>query len=177
MGSADFLVMRWRCKAGAELRQPAAASDPACASPAAAACLPQGIEARDGHPCDIDDLWLTDGASPAVHYLMKALLRNEQARLARGTAPWLGCCCCCCCRILARCLPLVCCGSSAPGCVLQPHGFSAAEEPALPMPRAPSLCRTASCAPSRNTRSDSVAHMPPAVPQDCILCPIPQYPL
>ncbi|KAL4855137.1 Alanine aminotransferase 2 [Chlorella vulgaris] len=37
----------------------------------------QGIEARDGHPCDIDNLWLTDGASPAVHYCMKSLLRNE----------------------------------------------------------------------------------------------------
>ncbi|PSC68925.1 alanine aminotransferase 2 [Micractinium conductrix] len=36
-----------------------------------------GIERRDGHPCDIDNLWLTDGASPAVHYMMKALLRNE----------------------------------------------------------------------------------------------------
>jgi hypothetical protein len=40
----------------------------------------QGIEARDGHPADIDNLWLTDGASPAVHYMMKALLRSEQAR-------------------------------------------------------------------------------------------------
>lgn len=37
----------------------------------------QGIEARDGHLCDIDNLWLTDGASPAVHYCMKSLLRNE----------------------------------------------------------------------------------------------------
>jgi alanine transaminase len=43
----------------------------------------QGIEARDGHPADIDNLWLTDGASPAVHYMMKSLLRNEQARCAR----------------------------------------------------------------------------------------------
>lgn len=38
---------------------------------------PQGIAARDGHPCDIDNLWLTDGASPAVHYMMKLLLRND----------------------------------------------------------------------------------------------------
>jgi alanine transaminase len=36
-----------------------------------------GIAARDGFPCDPDDLWLTDGASPAVHLLMRALLRGE----------------------------------------------------------------------------------------------------
>ena len=40
----------------------------------------QGIEARDGHPADIDNLWLTDGASPAVHYMMKALLRSADIR-------------------------------------------------------------------------------------------------
>lgn len=34
-----------------------------------------GIEARDGgHKCDIDDLWLTDGASVACHYIMKTLI-------------------------------------------------------------------------------------------------------
>ncbi|KAL4425901.1 hypothetical protein ABPG75_009917 [Micractinium tetrahymenae] len=38
----------------------------------------QGIEARDGHPCDIDDLWLTDGASRGVHMIMRTLLRDEQ---------------------------------------------------------------------------------------------------
>lgn len=37
----------------------------------------KGIERRDGFPCNPDDLWLTDGASPAVHFLMRALLRNE----------------------------------------------------------------------------------------------------
>ena len=42
--------------------------------------MPQGIEARDGHPCSIEDLWLTDGASPAVHFMMKALLRDENVR-------------------------------------------------------------------------------------------------
>lgn len=36
-----------------------------------------GIERRDGFPCDPDDLWLTDGASPSVHLLMRALLRDE----------------------------------------------------------------------------------------------------
>lgn len=36
-----------------------------------------GIEARDGHACDIDDLWLTDGASVGCHYLMKTLIRDE----------------------------------------------------------------------------------------------------
>ncbi|PRW60642.1 alanine aminotransferase 2 [Chlorella sorokiniana] len=38
----------------------------------------KGIEERDGHPCSIEDLWLTDGASPAVHFMMKALLRDER---------------------------------------------------------------------------------------------------
>lgn len=38
----------------------------------------QGIARRDGYPCDPDDLWLTDGASPTVHFMMKALLRDEQ---------------------------------------------------------------------------------------------------
>lgn len=38
----------------------------------------KGIKERDGHPCNHEDLWLTDGASPAVHYMMKTLLRNEQ---------------------------------------------------------------------------------------------------
>lgn len=37
-----------------------------------------GISNRDGYSCDIDDLWLTDGASSAVHMLMQAVLRNKQ---------------------------------------------------------------------------------------------------
>ena len=37
-----------------------------------------GIAARDGYPCDVEDLWLTDGASPTVHYLMRAMLRDER---------------------------------------------------------------------------------------------------
>lgn len=37
-----------------------------------------GIANRDGYSCDIDDLWLTDGASSAVHMLMQAVLRNRQ---------------------------------------------------------------------------------------------------
>lgn len=38
----------------------------------------KGVEKRDGgHVCQISDLWLTDGASPAVHYVMRMLLRNE----------------------------------------------------------------------------------------------------
>jgi DNA-binding transcriptional MocR family regulator len=36
-----------------------------------------GIAERDGFPCSADDLWLTDGASVAVHYLMRVLLRDE----------------------------------------------------------------------------------------------------
>lgn len=35
-----------------------------------------GIEERDGHPCNIDDLWLTDGASAGCHYLMKTIIRD-----------------------------------------------------------------------------------------------------
>lgn len=54
-------------------------------------CCLQGIEARDGHPCDIDSLWLTDGASPGVHYMMKALLRNEHVRTASGAVWVCGC--------------------------------------------------------------------------------------
>jgi bifunctional pyridoxal-dependent enzyme with beta-cystathionase and maltose regulon repressor activities len=36
------------------------------------------IERRDGHPCDPEDLYLTDGASPAVHYLMLMSLRTNR---------------------------------------------------------------------------------------------------
>jgi alanine transaminase len=35
------------------------------------------IARRDGCPCDVEDLFLTDGASPGVHYLMKCLLRDK----------------------------------------------------------------------------------------------------
>ena len=35
------------------------------------------IARRDGHPCDVEDLFLTDGASPGVHYFMKCLLRDK----------------------------------------------------------------------------------------------------
>ena len=36
-----------------------------------------GIEARDGgHKCHVEDLWLTDGASVACHYIMKTLIRD-----------------------------------------------------------------------------------------------------
>ena len=37
----------------------------------------QGITERDGFPCDVDDLWLTDGASAAVNYLMRILIRDK----------------------------------------------------------------------------------------------------
>lgn len=37
----------------------------------------QGISERDGFPCDVDDLWLTDGASAAVNYLMRILIRDK----------------------------------------------------------------------------------------------------
>lgn len=37
-----------------------------------------GIEARDGYPADPNDLFLTDGASPAVHMMMQLLIRSEK---------------------------------------------------------------------------------------------------
>jgi alanine transaminase len=35
------------------------------------------IEERDGHPADPDNIFLTDGASPAVQMLMRALVRDK----------------------------------------------------------------------------------------------------
>eukprot|EP00197_Chlamydomonas_leiostraca_P004497 CAMPEP_0202860566 /NCGR_PEP_ID=MMETSP1391-20130828/2221_1 /ASSEMBLY_ACC=CAM_ASM_000867 /TAXON_ID=1034604 /ORGANISM="Chlamydomonas leiostraca, Strain SAG 11-49" /LENGTH=503 /DNA_ID=CAMNT_0049539759 /DNA_START=129 /DNA_END=1640 /DNA_ORIENTATION=- len=37
----------------------------------------EAIERRDGVPCNPDDIYMTDGASPAVHYMMDLLLRDE----------------------------------------------------------------------------------------------------
>ncbi|KAH7655328.1 alanine transaminase protein [Dioscorea alata] len=37
-----------------------------------------GITARDGFPAKADDIFLTDGASPAVHMMMQLLIRSEQ---------------------------------------------------------------------------------------------------
>ncbi|WOL02667.1 hypothetical protein Cni_G11386 [Canna indica] len=37
-----------------------------------------GIAARDGFPANPDDLFLTDGASPAVHMMMQLLIRSEK---------------------------------------------------------------------------------------------------
>lgn len=37
-----------------------------------------GIEARDGFPADPNDIFLTDGASPAVHMMMQLLIRSEK---------------------------------------------------------------------------------------------------
>ncbi|PIA50497.1 hypothetical protein AQUCO_01300910v1 [Aquilegia coerulea] len=36
-----------------------------------------GIAARDGFPADPNDIFLTDGASPAVHMMMQLLIRSE----------------------------------------------------------------------------------------------------
>ena len=36
----------------------------------------QGIEERDGFPCDPENLYLTDGASQGVHAMMRMLLRD-----------------------------------------------------------------------------------------------------
>ncbi|KAL3632110.1 Alanine--glyoxylate aminotransferase 2, mitochondrial [Castilleja foliolosa] len=37
-----------------------------------------GIEARDGFPSDPNDIFLTDGASPAVHMMMQLLIRSKE---------------------------------------------------------------------------------------------------
>ncbi|KAG2728502.1 hypothetical protein I3843_01G203800 [Carya illinoinensis] len=37
-----------------------------------------GIEARDDFPADPNDIFLTDGASPAVHMMMQLLIRSEK---------------------------------------------------------------------------------------------------
>jgi len=37
----------------------------------------RSIEKRDGYPCDPDNIFLTDGASAAVHYMTRILLRNK----------------------------------------------------------------------------------------------------
>ncbi|XP_051147667.1 alanine aminotransferase 2-like [Andrographis paniculata] len=37
-----------------------------------------GIEARDGFPADPNDIFLTDGASPAVHMMMQLLIRSKK---------------------------------------------------------------------------------------------------
>lgn len=37
----------------------------------------KGISERDGYECDIDNLWLTDGASVAVDYATKLLIRDS----------------------------------------------------------------------------------------------------
>ncbi|KAF5194819.1 Alanine aminotransferase [Thalictrum thalictroides] len=39
--------------------------------------IASGIAARDGFPADPNDIFLTDGASPAVHMMMQLLIRSE----------------------------------------------------------------------------------------------------
>ncbi|KAL3343948.1 hypothetical protein AABB24_027466 [Solanum stoloniferum] len=39
--------------------------------------IASGIEARDGFPADPNDIFLTDGASPAVHMMMQLLIGSE----------------------------------------------------------------------------------------------------
>lgn len=34
------------------------------------------IERRDGYPCNPDDIYMTDGASPGVHYMMDLFIRD-----------------------------------------------------------------------------------------------------
>lgn len=46
--------------------QSAAFALPAHASQICRQHVAKGVEERDGHPCDPEDLWLTDGASVAV---------------------------------------------------------------------------------------------------------------
>ena len=37
----------------------------------------EAMERRDGHPCDPNDIFMTDGASAGVHLVMKVLIRDE----------------------------------------------------------------------------------------------------
>lgn len=39
--------------------------------------IADAIERRDNVPCNPDNLFMTDGASPGVHYLMDLLLRRD----------------------------------------------------------------------------------------------------
>jgi alanine transaminase len=36
----------------------------------------EAIARRDGHPCSPEEIYMTDGASPAVHYMMDLLIRD-----------------------------------------------------------------------------------------------------
>lgn len=38
--------------------------------------ISEAIERRDGYPCNPEDLYMTDGASPGVHYMMDLLIRD-----------------------------------------------------------------------------------------------------
>ena len=49
-----------------------------------------GIERRDGHPCNPDDIFMTDGASPGVHYLMDLLIRDGQNDAVMVPIPQVG---------------------------------------------------------------------------------------
>jgi alanine transaminase len=40
--------------------------------------IAEAIQRRDGYDCNVEDLFMTDGASPAVHFLMLLMLRNER---------------------------------------------------------------------------------------------------
>ena len=41
----------------------------------------EAMERRDGHPCDPNDIFMTDGASAGVHLVMKVLIRDENDAL------------------------------------------------------------------------------------------------
>ena len=41
-------------------------------------CTAQGIKERDGHDCNVDDLYLTEGASGAVKNILQIMIRNEK---------------------------------------------------------------------------------------------------
>ncbi len=41
-------------------------------------CCLQGIKERDGHDCNVEDLYLTEGASGAVKNILQILIRDEK---------------------------------------------------------------------------------------------------
>lgn len=40
-------------------------------------CVAEAVERRDGFPCNPENLFLTDGASPCVHYILSMIIRDS----------------------------------------------------------------------------------------------------
>ena len=53
------------------------------------------IERRDGHPCNPEDIYMTDGASPGVHYMMDLFIRDGRNDAIMVPIPQVGQSPCC----------------------------------------------------------------------------------